>query len=214
MTDRIDEEGRATFVRTLPRKVTELRATLGTLVADPRSQRMRDELRRRLHALYTLTRSYQLQTLSDGLREGIAHLDAIKGASELSQRDLETLADLIATLPALAQRDLPDQKDLFQPRPRRGRRRRVRAGHASAPESAPPSMPSLPPANALKRASLPPLPGPQHRPTTPGMAAPRPPAPVFAPSRAEAPVRRALRRARARVLRAPNALRPPRRSGC
>ncbi len=188
MTDRIDEEGRATFVRTLPRKVTELRATLGTLVADPRSQRMRDELRRRLHALYTLTRSYQLQTLSDGLREGIAHLDAIKGASELSQRDLETLADLIATLPALAQRDLPDQKDLFQPR---ARAEAAVAASAQvthpAPESAPPSMPSLPPANALKRASLPPLPGPQHRPTTPGMAAPRPPAPVFAPSRAEAP---------------------------
>jgi hypothetical protein len=36
MADRIDQEGRASFVQTLPRKVTELRATLGTLVADPK----------------------------------------------------------------------------------------------------------------------------------------------------------------------------------
>src|SRR5688572_22696916 len=109
MTDRIDQEGRSSFVQTLPRKVTELRATLGTLFADPKSQRMRDELRRRLQALYTLTRSYSLPALSEGLREGIAHLDAIRGANELTPRDLETLADLIATLPTLVQRDLPDQ---------------------------------------------------------------------------------------------------------
>lgn len=119
MTDRIDQEGRTSFVQTLPRKVTELRATLGTLIADPKSQRMRDELRRRLHALYTLTRSYNLPALSEGLREGIAHLDAVRGATALTDRDLETLADLIASLPALAQRDLPDHPELFlRPRDR------------------------------------------------------------------------------------------------
>ena len=129
MTDRIDQEGRATFVQTLPRKVTELRATLGTLVADPRSQRMRDELRRRLHALYTLpARSYSLPTLSEGLREGSAHLDAVRGACVLGQRDLESLADLVATLPALAQRDLPDQPQLVPGPARRRASRRSRPG--------------------------------------------------------------------------------------
>ncbi len=161
MTDRIDEEGRASFVQTLPRKVTELRATLGTLVADPKSQRMRDELRRRLHALYTLTRSYKLDTLSEGLREGIAHLDAIRGASVLSQRDLETLADLIATLPALAQRDLPDQPSLFQSRAKLAvaAAEEARAAGAAAASEAPAEGPAPGPHGPIiKRASLPPLP--------------------------------------------------------
>jgi len=193
MADAIDQEGRASFVRSLPRKVTELRATLGTLVADPKSQRMRDELRRRLHALYTLTRSYQLPTLSEGLREGIAHLDAVRGATVLNGRDLEMLADLIATLPALAQRDLPDQPELFQ-RPRD-------LGPGSAPVTEPPpsdtargaasgaagadagdtgssaARPSAPP----RRLSVPPMPSKRH--TSRGMPAVRPPAeiPLSAP---------------------------------
>lgn len=64
----------------LPRKITELRAALSTLVGDPRTPRLRDELRRRLHGLYTLTKSYALPHLAEGLREAMVHLDAVRGA--------------------------------------------------------------------------------------------------------------------------------------
>ena len=51
------EDPRTAFLRALPRKLVEIKATLGALIADPRSSRMRDELRRRLHALFTLARA-------------------------------------------------------------------------------------------------------------------------------------------------------------
>jgi CheY-like chemotaxis protein len=117
MTDSNDADEKTAFVLSLPRKVTELRATLGTIVADTRSSRMRDELRRRLHALYTSARGFGLVSLSEGLREGIAHLDALRASSVLGQRDLDNLGEFIATLSTLAQRDLPERPDLFE-RPR------------------------------------------------------------------------------------------------
>jgi CheY-like chemotaxis protein len=116
-SDRTESDERAAFVLSLPRKVTELRATLGTIVADARSVRMRDELRRRMHALYTLTRSHSLSSLSEGLREGIAQLDALRASAQLSQRDLDNLSETIASLTTLAQNDLPDRPELFE-RPR------------------------------------------------------------------------------------------------
>lgn len=117
MSDTSDADEKTAFVLSLPRKVTELRATLGTIVADTRSSRMRDELRRRLHALYTSARGFGLVSLSEGLREGIAHLDALRVSSVLGQRDLDTLGEFIASLSSLAQRDLPDRPELFE-RPR------------------------------------------------------------------------------------------------
>jgi CheY-like chemotaxis protein len=117
MAERDDNDEKTAFVLSLPRKMTELRATLGTIVADTRSSRMRDELRRRLHALYTSARGFGLLALSEGLREGIAHLDALRASASLGQRDLDTLSEFIASLSTLAQRDLPDRPELFE-RPR------------------------------------------------------------------------------------------------
>lgn len=117
MAERNDNDEKTAFVLSLPRKVTELRATLGTIVADTRSSRMRDELRRRLHALYTSARGFGLLSLSEGLREGIAHLDALRASAALGQRDLDTLGEFIASLSTLAQRDLPERPELFE-RPR------------------------------------------------------------------------------------------------
>ncbi|MDP3278423.1 MAG: response regulator [Deltaproteobacteria bacterium] len=144
MTQRTDHDERDAFVLSLPRRVTELRATLGTIVADTRSQRMRDELRRRLHALYTHTRSHELQHLSEGLRETIAHVDALRSSSVLSQRDLEALGEHVQSLTALAQRDVPERPDLFE-RPRdRGMSSRVSAPSLSG-SLAPRSL-NIPPA--------------------------------------------------------------------
>lgn len=135
MTDSNDADEKTAFVLSLPRKVTELRATLGTIVADTRSSRMRDELRRRLHALYTSARGFGLVSLSEGLREGIAHLDALRASSVLGQRDLDNLGEFIATLSTLAQRDLPERPDLFE----RPRDRGPAALQSSKPSVAPPA---------------------------------------------------------------------------
>ncbi len=116
-SDRNELDERSTFVLSLPRKVTELRATLGTIVADSRSVRMREELRRRLHAMYTLTRTFALENLSEGLREGVALLDALRTTTQLSQRDLDQLSETIASLASLAQKDIPERPELFE-RPR------------------------------------------------------------------------------------------------
>jgi len=128
-----DADEKIAFVLSLPRKVTELRATLGTIVADTRSSRMRDELRRRLHALYTSARGFGLVALSEGLREGIAHLDALRVSSVLGQRELDTLGEFIASLSSLAQRDLPDRPELFE----RSRDRGPAALQSSKPSIAP-----------------------------------------------------------------------------
>lgn len=91
------EDPRTGFVRSLPRKVVEIKATFGALIADPRSTRMRDELRRKLHALYTLARSYQLTRLSDALVACVDILDATRAMPTLARPHIDSLAGYIAS---------------------------------------------------------------------------------------------------------------------
>lgn len=91
------EDPRTGFVRSLPRKVLEIKATFGALIADPRSTRMRDELRRKLHALYTLARSYQLTRLSDALVACVDILDATRAMPTLARPHIDSLAGYIAS---------------------------------------------------------------------------------------------------------------------
>ncbi len=91
------DDPRTGFVRSLPRKVVEIKATFGALIADPRSTRMRDELRRKLHALYTLTRSYQLARLSEALNACVDILDATRSMPALARPHIDSLAGYIAS---------------------------------------------------------------------------------------------------------------------
>ncbi|MBI5513931.1 MAG: response regulator [Deltaproteobacteria bacterium] len=97
---------RAVFLRSLPRKVIEIKAAHGAVVADPRPHRMRDELRRRIHALYTLARAYGLPTLAEGLRASIEVLDQARTLPSLAWADLDKLSALLGSFLARAEQDV------------------------------------------------------------------------------------------------------------
>ncbi len=93
---------RSRFVEGLPRKAAELRASLALLVGAPTEERPREELRRRLHALWASAQVFQIEALCDALRDVIERLDRARDArGEVPQEDLDALAALAATLPLL-----------------------------------------------------------------------------------------------------------------
>jgi DNA-binding response OmpR family regulator len=94
---------RARFVEGLARKATELKGAVALLFAAPGSDRPREEMRRRLHALYASAQVFRIEPLADALRECIQRIDASRDQKRaLSQQDLDTLATLATTLPTLA----------------------------------------------------------------------------------------------------------------
>lgn len=93
---------RARFVDGLVRKAQELRGSLALLAATPSEERPREEMRRRLHALYASAQVFQLEALAGGLKDAIARLDLARDQKRpLSDTDLDNLASLAVTLPAL-----------------------------------------------------------------------------------------------------------------
>lgn len=101
---------RARFVEGLPRKAQELRASTALLVASPSEERPREELRRRLHALWASAQVFQIDALCDGLKDAIERLDRARDAKvALKQDDLDALAALSATLPLLGAQNIPGQ---------------------------------------------------------------------------------------------------------
>ncbi|MFO0605436.1 MAG: response regulator [Polyangiales bacterium] len=103
--DSSTEDPRQGFLRALPRKAVEIKATFGALIADPRSTRMRDELRRRLHAFYTLARSYQLPKLAEEIRACVDILDATRALPSLARPHIDSLAGHIAAFAGAAEQD-------------------------------------------------------------------------------------------------------------
>lgn len=95
---------RARFVDGLPRKASELRGSVALLAAAPGEEKPREDLRRRLHALYASAQVFQIAPLSAALKDAIARLDRAKDSkSALSDADIEALAILASTLPVLGQ---------------------------------------------------------------------------------------------------------------
>lgn len=123
---------RARFVEGLPRKAKELKAAMALLVATPDAERPREEMRRRMHALYASAQVFRLDPLAAALKEAIERLDTARDEKRaLDQDDLDALAHLGATLPSLA-------------------------GEAETDERAP-SI-AAPPPGTLRRSSRPPAP--------------------------------------------------------
>ncbi len=99
---------RARFVEGLPRKASELRASTALLVGSPAEERPREELRRRLHALWASAQVFQIEALCDGLKDAIERLDLARDQKvALGQDDLDALAALAATLPLLGNKASP-----------------------------------------------------------------------------------------------------------
>src|SRR5690606_23514645 len=90
-----------------------LRGSLALLTATPAEERPREELRRRLHALYASAQVFQIAPLSDALKDAIARLDRARDEKRpLTGEDLDALATLAATLPLLGQAEpTPDVHD-------------------------------------------------------------------------------------------------------
>ena len=103
-----DEDPRSAFVRHLPRKIVEIKATLGAVLADPSQLRMRDELRRRAQAVLVLARTHQLPTLGDGLQALIDALDEHRGDATLGRPQLDRITALAASLASRAELDTRD----------------------------------------------------------------------------------------------------------
>lgn len=93
---------RARFVEGLPRKTREVRASLALLAGTPDEERPREELRRRLHALYASAQVFRIEPLAAALKEAIANIDAVRDQRRgFSQEEIDVLATLAATLPGL-----------------------------------------------------------------------------------------------------------------
>src|SRR5688500_1262330 len=93
---------RARFVEGLPRKTREVRASLALLAGTPDEERPREELRRRLHALYASAQVFRIEPLAQALKEAIVNIDAVRDQRRgFSQEEIDVLATLAATLPGL-----------------------------------------------------------------------------------------------------------------
>lgn len=93
---------RERFVESLPKKAREIRASLALLAGSPSDPRSRDELRRRLHALYASAQVFRIGPLADAVRDAVGRVDAIRRRDRaFTQRELDDLTTLAATIPAL-----------------------------------------------------------------------------------------------------------------
>jgi CheY-like chemotaxis protein len=94
---------RARFVEGLERKAQEMKASAALLVGSPGADRPREEMRRRLHALYASAQVFRIDPLAAALKDAIQRLDAARDQKRpLGDEDLEVLTALSGTLPALA----------------------------------------------------------------------------------------------------------------
>ncbi|MEZ4392532.1 MAG: response regulator [Polyangiales bacterium] len=91
-------EDQDAFLKSAPRRVIEIKAALGALIADPDSQRMRDEFGRRVAAFLAGAQLHERGSLADGLLLLRDQLDAIRALSTVSKPHLDRFAGLVASL--------------------------------------------------------------------------------------------------------------------
>ena len=103
-----DEDPRSAFVRHLPRKIVEIKATLGAVLADPRQLRMRAELRRRIQAVLTVAREHRLGSFADALQSTDEALEEARASASLTRPQLDRLTSLVASLPNRVEFDTRD----------------------------------------------------------------------------------------------------------
>ncbi|MFO0680787.1 MAG: response regulator [Sandaracinus sp.] len=146
---------RARFVEGLARKAQELKGSVALLAGTPNEEKPREELRRRLHALYASAQVFQLERLASALKEAIAKLDLARDERRgLADAELDLLALLAATLPVLgAEAPAVDAEAVALPRPAavpssmQGRTLKGVPAVAPPPPPPPPrvSLPAAPP---------------------------------------------------------------------
>jgi DNA-binding response OmpR family regulator len=93
---------RADFVSSLGRRVGELRSILNGLEQDPGSPRLRDDLRRRVHALSAGARLLRFGGMATALAEAERTLDRAASVGGLSRSELRDIAQIFEHLPSFA----------------------------------------------------------------------------------------------------------------
>jgi DNA-binding response OmpR family regulator len=93
---------RADFVASLGRKVAGARELLSALGEDPSSKPLREELRRRLHALGSGARLLRFEAMARSLQETLAVLDRAVELGEVPNPDIAFATRALDALPALA----------------------------------------------------------------------------------------------------------------
>jgi DNA-binding response OmpR family regulator len=93
---------RADFVASLGKKVAGARELLSALGEDPSSKPLRDELRRRLHALGSGARLLHFDAMARALHDTLAMFDKAVELGEVQVPDIEFAARALDQLPALA----------------------------------------------------------------------------------------------------------------
>lgn len=97
---------RADFVANLGRRMTELRQHWAAFEQEPDVVRLRDEVRRRLHALATRARLLEFQPMADHLEESERRLDQVASAGAISEEQVAWFHDLFRNLPSMAWTDV------------------------------------------------------------------------------------------------------------
>ncbi len=124
---------RGDFVAQLGRRVAELRHGVAMWEADGSSTRLRDDLRRRAHALGSAARVLRFAGMSERLSAITAHIDQITPSPTLPRDTVDDLRAAIEELPALAWGDTgpADRAPISSPVP------------LSRPAQAPPTSPTV-----------------------------------------------------------------------
>ncbi|HXX69605.1 MAG TPA: response regulator [Polyangiaceae bacterium] len=93
---------RADFVGSLGRKLADARDLLSALEDDPSSKLVRDELRRRLHALGAGARLLKFEAMARSLQEILVVLEHAGEVGVLRESDVALVGQMLDDLPALA----------------------------------------------------------------------------------------------------------------
>jgi DNA-binding response OmpR family regulator len=93
---------RADFIANLGRRIAELRSCLSGLAKDPGSPRLRDDLRRRVHALSAGARLLRFSGMASALADAEQTLERAASVGGLTQLEIQNLAQLVDNLSSLA----------------------------------------------------------------------------------------------------------------
>ncbi len=95
----------ADFVASLEKKAGEVRRLLASVDADPGAQRLREGLRRRLHALASSARALHLSSMDSALAGTIRLLDEVPQTGSIERAALCRIGKTLDELPSLAKGD-------------------------------------------------------------------------------------------------------------
>src|SRR5882724_4245605 len=96
---------RADFISSLVRRVGELRTILNGLEQDPGSPRLRDDLRRRVHALSAGARLLRFGAMATALADAERTLERAASVGALARSELGEIAQIFDHLPSFAQNE-------------------------------------------------------------------------------------------------------------